>query len=66
MQYIVKSGAGHFVKFQNNTPEMTSDPDEAQQMSLKQAETVAKLLDRLGFSAELVQVRIGEINDGST
>jgi len=59
--FIVKSGAGYFIRFINDVPEMTTDPVEATRMKEDKAVSIITKMDELGLNAELVSVRIGKI-----
>lgn len=58
--FIIKSGPGYFIRFLNDTPEMTTDPVEATRMREDEAVSIVAKMDKLGLNAELVNVRIGK------
>ncbi len=63
-EYIVSSGDGYFIRFDNNTPFMDSDPVSATRMRKTLAcEIIDKLID-LGYCAGLIKIihaRIREV-----
>ena len=59
--FVIKSGLGYFIRFLNDTPEMTTDPVVATRMREDKATLIVAKMDKLGLSAKLVSVRIGKI-----
>lgn len=63
-KYIVQSGSGYFIRFDNGTPFMDSDPVCATRMNKKMAmRTIAKL-SCAGWCGELIKIihaRIREV-----
>lgn len=63
--FIVKSGAGYFLKFvktgpmMRDTPQMTSDPVSATRMRGGKADLIVSKMCQLGFDADLVELRMG-------
>ena len=55
-KYIVESGAGYFIKFDNDTPFMDSDIDGATKMSETSAYEIMDRLVDLGYYAELIKI----------
>lgn len=55
-EYIVSSGNGYFVRFDNDTPFMDSDPVCATRMSGKAASGIMSQLIDLGYYAELIAI----------
>jgi len=63
-EYIVCSGNGYFIKFDNDTPFMDSDPVGATRMSRVSAyETMDRLVD-LGYYAELIEIVRASLREG--
>jgi hypothetical protein len=59
--FIVKSGDGYFIEFVGLSPYLTSDPLEAARMYEAKAIGVIGRLWELGYSAELMEIRVGKI-----
>lgn len=64
--FIVKSGDGYFLEFVGPGPYLTSDPVEATRLTEAKADSVIGRLWELGFSGELMEVRIGRIKNERT
>lgn len=61
--FVVRGGGGFFVRFQANTPEMTSDPLSAARFTERKARTIIETLEALGFAATLVSLRFARISN---
>lgn len=61
-EYIVNSGPGYFIEFYENIPFMDSDYVSATRMSKILAFEVMDKLIELGFYAEIISVKIIEVN----
>ena len=59
--FIVKSGTGYFLEFVGSSPYQTSDPVEATRLNEAKAIGVIGRLRELGYSAELMEIRVGKI-----
>lgn len=53
MKYVVQGGAGYLMKFRNNTPHFSSDPQEASEFSLEDAAKIIIKMEKLGLSATI-------------
>lgn len=63
--FIVRSGDGYFIEFIGLTPHLTSDPVEANRYPEATAMNIIGRLWELGYSAELMEIRIGRYPDAS-
>ena len=62
IKFIIKSGPGFFIKIVNDTPQMTSDYIEAERFDTPDdAINIMKILSSLGYSVELIKLKIGRI-----
>lgn len=59
--FVVRSGEGYFLEFVGLSPYMTSDPAEATRLNEAKAIGTIGRLRELGYSGELMEVRIGRI-----
>lgn len=59
--YIVGSKDGYFVRFENDTPLMITDPICATRMKAGRAVKVSKRLGELGFVGNLTELRFGRM-----
>ena len=60
--FIIRSGAGYFHRFHDDTPQMTTDPISAMRMIELFAQGTAKHLVELGYAAEIIPVEIGKFS----
>lgn len=58
IMFVVKSGDGYFVEFEDDLPSMTTDIKEAAQFDSNQAADVVLLFAMAGFSAEIEPVLV--------
>lgn len=58
--FIIKSGDGYFIELAGLTPHLTSDPVEATRYPEATAMNIIGRLWELGYSAELMEIRIGK------
>ena len=59
---IIQSGSGFFVRFHNDTPEMTTDPVSATRLNREDATEIAQRLEALGYRADFTEVRVVRIS----
>ena len=59
--YIVSSGEGYFVEFDNGSPLMDTDIMRASRVSGDRAVEIIEQLDSMGFVGDLVEVRWGRM-----
>ena len=64
--FIIESGSGYFLGFINDIPQMTTDPVIAKRFTLKATKSIMEHLNKIGFDAELVRLRLGKINNIET
>ncbi len=58
--YIVSSGGGYFIRFENGSPLMDTDPVCASRLKGRQAEEVIRQLEKMGFVGELIEIIFGK------
>ncbi len=61
MKIIIKSGPGYLVKIENNSNEMITDPLLATRFDPDEAEKNQELMESMGLSVELIQLRFARI-----
>jgi hypothetical protein len=49
---------GYFIKFENESPEMTTDPLEATRLTLKRALKIISKIEQLGLEGRLININI--------
>jgi hypothetical protein len=54
--YIVRSGAGYFIKFADGALYLTTDPLEAARVDRDSADRIMSRFDDLGFYSDLVRL----------
>jgi hypothetical protein len=54
--YGIQSGSGFFVKWENDSPMMDSDPVYAARMNWQESQTVMEKLEKMGLAAERFQI----------
>lgn len=59
--YIVGSGDGYFVRFDNGSPLMDTEPMNAARMEVSRAEKVIERLETLGLAGRLIPIVYGRM-----
>jgi hypothetical protein len=64
-EYILNSGNGYFIRFDNDTPFMTSDPTCAARVSKALAYEIMDRLVDIGYYAELIKIIPSEAGEAA-